>query len=190
MMKTCARNGCKNAFFNGYNFRDMKYLCEKCGKEFMMIMDNYGERCRKYVEQDFFVFIATKVGEKFTPCNYPDSDQPISSFCIFFQDKVEIIHDESEEEENSFEKRFEERYKTHQNNPKFVENFRKLLANCSDEALIELMRCGEIHAINHKLYPDCKDCENSDDEIELSHNTKSLGNIWINAMKEIEKQEN
>jgi sugar-specific transcriptional regulator TrmB len=137
------------------------------------------------VERDFRKFVKVPKGQIFKPKKIKDRNEAIEPYKIFFKAKIEVLDefDDIDKEFKIIEEEFEARYRTHQDNKVFVDNFRKLLASCSDETLIELMRCGEVHALRHNI--DCDDCENSDDEIEISHHTRSLGHIWLEAIQKL-----
>jgi hypothetical protein len=39
--------------------------------------------------------------------------------------------------------------------------------------------------VRHGIETKCDDCDNSDDEIELSHHTRGLGKLWLEVTKDL-----
>jgi hypothetical protein len=193
MQKSCSRKGCEKSFIHGYPF-DGGEFCDNCGKEFMTSVDHTGQkynlRCRKYLEEDLKRFVETNVGEKFIPTAGLPENEAVSSGDVFFRRKIELVDGESEEE-NSFEvkmkeidRQWEARYTSFQDNEDFVQTFRKNIQNCSNDALITLIRAGEAHAVRHRVEEKCDKCQDDCDVVELAHHTRDLGNIWLETVKE------
>lgn len=180
---------------HGYGF-ETGTLCSKCFKELDKIISSRKSdrlQCKKYMEIDLRRFIDTPKGEKFELVEIDPDDEPVDIYNLFNITKVEIL-DESEEETSfdikmrEIDEKFEARYRTFHENPEFVAIFRTKLSQCSDEVLISLLRAGEAHALQHKVEDDCDDCQNEDDDIELSHHTRGLGKLWLEVVKDLSLQ--
>lgn len=198
LTKNCTRKGCNESFVHGYKVEKDRFICGNCAKEFMAAMNaeqtgtECGMRCRKYVEQDLRRFISLGLGKTFNPSEIEDEDSVVYSNDVFYRKDVEVLDDPRErysweEKMEQIDKEFEGRYTTFHENEKFVETFRKLLSECPRDTLIQLIRCAEAHAVRHRNLegPEkCEDCQDSDDELEMSHHTRGLGEIWLKAATE------
>jgi hypothetical protein len=149
---------------------------------------SYGDRPRKYLEADYTRFVETPKGAPFRPTLIADEDEIIAPHHLIFGKRpIEVVDnsDKDSDAETSWEARvrkieeeFSSRYTQFHEHPQFKETFRKLLAECSDETLVELLRCSEFHALKHEI-PACEECGDDDSGIELEHQLRSLGSIWL-----------
>lgn len=200
LKKSCAREGCTHVFVHGYSIDDTRYICEKCFKEFTEALDNDKQpnavehsrgRCMKYVEKDLRKFMKTTKGETFTPSIIKDKHVVIWPFDVFYKRQVEVLDPEPTAWEVAFEAKWAEnrrldalRYIKFQDNPVFVSQFRQLLSTCDDETLIHLMKLGEFHALQYNVEK-CDECGDDDSGIELEHDAKGLGEIWLNTVAKV-----
>lgn len=203
MSKSCSRRGCGEIFIHGHNVQGQP-LCQKCGKEFRDVMDDVGPseaagmQPRGYLKEEIRRFMLSPKGEIFIPSILLPEDEPISAYAVLYDQAsgVEVITSDEESSETSFDlrmkeidKEFEARCTTFQDDINFVSTFRQRLATCDDETLKSLMRAAECHAMRHDT-EFCDGCQDDNDEIELSHNTRGLGNVWLHVCKELNKNEN
>lgn len=207
LLKQCSRKGCTETFIHGYEIPSKKngkqnFICEGCEKEFTKAFENFGKQncgfhCLKYVKRDLNNFLSTQKGEVFKPGKIKKKNVAIQAWEVFYLDLERSKPDLAEMSEEEYwerkmaeiNKKFDERCTSFQNSEVFIAKFRALLAECSAETLIELMRCGEAHSLNHN--PDellCDGCQDYDEKVDLSHHTRGLGKIWRDTVKNLAEQ--
>lgn len=193
-MKTCSRNSCDKVFIHGYQIGlSYKYICDTCFNEFIKSYESkeYEDqlRTKQCFEKDLAMFLDTK--DNFIPPSLKDQDKIINAYQIFFQNRVEIL-DESDEEDSIdiLLNNLDKRYTKYQDNLNFIASFRKLLGECDDNTLIDLIKLAQFQALKHKTNKSiCEECEDIDSEVELTHHTRGLGNIWLKAVDQIDSSE-